>query len=176
MLKMIFALGAQSLIPYPWAEAEASLTTSHHLGNLSLYNEHTGESISIRYFNKRHGLDRKACHRLNHFFRCTYDGTVHPIDPKLFLLLDTVHCILKAERRPFHLVSGYRSPSYNRLLCCEDANVAHHSYHMKGMAADVYMDGATLRDIERVAKRLKVGGVGNYSDFVHLDVGPVRTW
>ena len=47
---------------------------------------------------------------------------------------------------------------------------------MKGMAADVYIEGVALRDIERAAKRLKIGGVGTYSDFVHLDVGLGYTW
>ena len=32
-----------------------------------------------------------------------------------------------------------------------------------------------LRHIERAAKRLKIGGAGACSDFVHLDVGLVRT-
>lgn len=176
MLKMILALGAQGLIGLTWAEAEASLSTRQHLGNLRAHNEHTGESLDIHYLNKRGGLDKKACHRLNQFFRCHYDGSVHLIDPRLFLLLDTVHCLLRAKGRPLILVSGYRSPSYNRLLCCENSNVAHHSYHVKGMAADIHIEGVAPLNIERVAKRLNVGGVGGYSNFVHLDVGPVRTW
>jgi uncharacterized protein YcbK (DUF882 family) len=94
----------------------------------------------------------------------------------LFLLLDIIRCQLRAKERPYCLVSGYRSPAYNRMLCCEDARVAHHSYHLKGMAADITLEGVSKRDILKLAKHLRLGGVGKYDDFVHLDVGPWRTW
>lgn len=176
ILKFMLALGAQSLIALPWADALAGKKAGKRLGNLNLHNEHTGESLNIHYLNKAGGFDKRACHRLNAFFRCHYDGSIHPIDPRLFLLLDSVHCLLKTKGTPCRLISGYRSPAYNRLLCCEDACVATNSYHMKGMAADIYIDGVSPAKIERAARRLKIGGVGCYADFVHLDVGPVRTW
>ena len=177
ILKLLIAFGAPNLVALPWAtDAPASIKPGRRLGNLSFHNEHTGESLNVRYLNERGGFDKKVWRRLNGFFRCHYDGSIHPIDPGLFLFLDAVHCLLKARGRPFRLVSGYRSPAYNRLLCCEDPCVATNSYHVKGMAADVTIDGFSPSDIERAAKRLKIGGVGTYSDFVHLDVGPVRTW
>lgn len=54
--------------------------------------------------------------------------------------------------------------------------MARHSYHVRGMAADIWVEGVDLRDIAKVAKHLKAGGVGRYADFVHIDVGPVRNW
>ena len=177
ILKWMVAVGVQSLVPLSLDDVQASIKkTGRRLGKLSLHNEHTGESLYVDYLSETGSLDRKVCHRLNGFFRCHYDGSIRPIDPRLFLFLDAVHCLLKARGKPFRLVSGYRSPAYNRMLCSEDPCVATNSYHVKGMAADVYMDGLAPRDIERAARRLKIGGVGIYSDFVHLDVGPVRTW
>ncbi len=176
ILKAICALGVQSLIPFPWSKAEASLRKDPQLGRLHLYNEHTGERLNVCYLGSGRSFDEKSYHELTHFFRCTYDGTIHPIDPMLFVLLDAVQCLLNVQGRPYRLLSGYRSPAYNRLLRGEESGVARHSYHTKGMAADVSIEGVALRDIERAAKRLKLGGVGSYSDFVHLDVGPLRTW
>jgi uncharacterized protein YcbK (DUF882 family) len=44
------------------------------------------------------------------------------------------------------------------------------------MAADVALEGVNLNDLHRMGLRLEKGGVGKYSNFVHLDVGPVRSW
>jgi uncharacterized protein YcbK (DUF882 family) len=83
---------------------------------------------------------------------------------------------LGANERPFLLYSGYRSKNYNKLLKASDAEVAKNSYHMKGTAADISIDGVSLKHLRRAAESLKCGGVGDYDDFVHLDVGPVRCW
>jgi uncharacterized protein YcbK (DUF882 family) len=48
---------------------------------------------------------------------------------------------------------------------------------MKGMAADVRIPGRSLSQLRKAALLLKAGGVGYYhSQFVHVDVGRVRTW
>lgn len=172
---MMLLLGAHSLIPLVDPKAEASLIESSHTGKLSFHNEHTGESLNIQYLDNG-SFDKDACQELDRFFRCHYDGRMRPIDPRLFLLLDTVRCRLGATSKTYRLLSGYRSPAYNRLLCREESGVAHNSYHMKGMAADICIEGVRLHDVEKVARRLRIGGVGKYSNFVHLDVGPVRTW
>jgi uncharacterized protein YcbK (DUF882 family) len=49
---------------------------------------------------------------------------------------------------------------------------------MAGKAIDIRVPGIKLRDLYRAAIDLRGGGVGIYpgSDFVHVDVGRVRTW
>ena len=49
---------------------------------------------------------------------------------------------------------------------------------MDGKAIDVRLPGVALADLRRAGLMLKGGGVGYYpeSNFVHLDVGRVRTW
>jgi uncharacterized protein YcbK (DUF882 family) len=48
---------------------------------------------------------------------------------------------------------------------------------MKGMAADVRIPGRSLSNLRNAALSLKAGGVGYYpGQFVHVDVGRVRTW
>jgi uncharacterized protein YcbK (DUF882 family) len=49
---------------------------------------------------------------------------------------------------------------------------------MRGMAIDIRLQGCELKNLQRAALALKAGGVGYYpsSDFIHVDVGPVRSW
>lgn len=145
-------------------------------GELALRNAHTGESIHLRYLDPKGQLDGPACRQLSHFFRCHLTGREVRIEPRLFLLLDALRKGLRADGEPFFLYSGYRSPAYNRLLAKRDGHVARNSFHTKGMAADVALSGVPMGELERFARSLGVGGVGRYSEFVHLDIGPVRHW
>ena len=49
---------------------------------------------------------------------------------------------------------------------------------MRGMASDIRAERVDLDRLHKAAKALKAGGVGKYvkSNFVHVDVGPVRYW
>ena len=143
---------------------------------LSFENLHTGERLSVLYRNAS-GYDPVALLEIDHLLRDHRTGTTHPIDAKL---LDLLHEVQHALHRPgrFLVVSGYRSPRTNRALREEGRNVALHSLHMLGKAVDVRLDGITTRSLRQAAIGLRRGGVGYYpsSDFVHLDVGSVRTW
>lgn len=147
-----------------------------YTGQLYLVRRDTRETLRIRYLNSKGQMDPTAWKRLNSFFRCIQTGKETVISPSLFLLLDGVHRRLEARERPFVLYSGYRSPSYNRVLSRLDRHVARNSYHMKGMAADVALNSIRLSEIREAARDFCGGGIGRYSDFIHLDVGPVRSW
>jgi uncharacterized protein YcbK (DUF882 family) len=176
LIKLIL-LGIQTAMVLPPDIAEARNTLGKHLsGKLFLLNKQTEESLKIQYLDRSGKIDQQACCRLNQFFRCPYSKETAKINPKLFVLLDSVKTQLKPGERPFLLYSGYRSKQYNRLLKGDDSEVAKNSYHIKGMAADISIDGIATREIKRIAKSLRAGGVGSYDEFVHLDVGPVRSW
>ena len=176
ILKMTL-LGAQLFIPFREAMAEA-LTFNEKLlsGRLSFFNRHEEESLAVQYLGPGQELDPNALEQLDYFFRCRHTNEVRQIDPRLFLLLDTVRYRLGARERPFQLYSGYRSPGYNRILKKGDRDAARKCFHTQGMAADISLDGVSHSDFIRTAKSLKAGGVGVYDDFLHLDVGPVRSW
>lgn len=145
-------------------------------GRLNLFHAHTNESLKLRYLDRRGNFDSGALDALDHLFRCHYNDKVYPIAPQLYVLLDTVRTKLGATNRPYRLYSGYRSPEYNAHLRKHTRGVAKQSYHLKGMAADVALEGIKLNDLHRMGLRLEKGGVGKYSKFVHLDVGPIRHW
>jgi uncharacterized protein YcbK (DUF882 family) len=56
--------------------------------------------------------------------------------------------------------------------------VAKDSLHMKGQAVDVRFYGMELAEAHQIALDMQAGGVGYYphQDFMHLDVGRVRSW
>ena len=79
---------------------------------------------------------------------------------------------------PFGIISGFRSESTNQMLNATSEGVATNSLHTYGMAIDIRMEGLAGEGIWRQAVELGMGGAGLYrsSDFVHLDVGPIRSW
>jgi len=80
--------------------------------------------------------------------------------------------------RPFEIISGYRSPATNAMLGKKSSGVARKSFHMQGKAIDVRLPRCELKNLHQAALSLQAGGVGYYpaSDFIHVDVGPVRRW
>gem|GEM_PF-1559659 len=168
--------GMRKALPFPQEQARQGVTKNLYSGRLSFLNVHSREFLTVQYINRKGLFDPNACRKLYHLFRCRITGREVPIHPELFLLLDAVRHNLGARERPYLLFSGYRTPAYNRFLARRDCHVAKNSFHIKGMAADVALEGVRLADIARMAKRLSLGGVGKYGDFVHLDVGPVRCW
>ncbi len=143
---------------------------------LAFHNTHTGDQLNLTYFEQgRYITD--ALQEINHLFRDYHDGTVHPIDPALLdQLYDLKHTL--EVRKPFHIVSGYRSPATNADLRKHSDGVAKNSLHMEGRAIDIRIEGLDTRRIRNAALAMQRGGVGYYekSDFVHLDTGSVRTW
>jgi len=143
---------------------------------LALHNTHTGDQLKLTYFEQGRYI-KDALHEINHLFRDYHDGTVHPIDPALLdQLYDLKHTL--EVRKPFHIVSGYRSPATNADLRKHSDGVAKNSLHMEGRAIDIRIEGLDTRRIRNAALAMQRGGVGYYerSDFVHLDTGTVRTW
>lgn len=143
---------------------------------LAFHNTHTGDQLNLTYFEQgRYITD--ALHEINHLFRDYHDGSVHPIDPALLDQLYDLKHILEV-RKPFHIVSGYRSPATNADLRKHSDGVAKNSLHMEGRAIDIRIEGLDTRRIRNAALAMQRGGVGYYarSNFVHLDTGSVRTW
>jgi len=144
--------------------------------NLAFFNTHTGESAALEYC--RSGcLVTPSLEKINHILRDHRTGETHEIDVRLLDLLHALSGKTSAEE-PFHIISGFRSPQTNALLRAHSRGVAAKSLHLVGQAIDIRLPGFKLRDLYRAAVALRGGGVGIYpeSDFIHVDVGRVRTW
>lgn len=143
---------------------------------LSFVHTHTHERLTVPYFADGAYLPEELA-RLDTFLRDHRTGDEHPIDPALFDILNDLR-LATGTRRPFQVISGYRSPRTNSMLREGSRGVAPGSLHLQGRAIDVRLDdvgSATLRD---AAVELRRGGVGYYRgpDFVHVDTGRVRRW
>ncbi|CAK0774515.1 zinc D-Ala-D-Ala carboxypeptidase [Gammaproteobacteria bacterium] len=144
--------------------------------NLHLYNIHTDETVNTVYWADGHYL-AAGLRELNNLMRDHYTGDIVNIDPRLFDLLYTL-CGRIEYGKPFHILSGYRCPATNSMLREQGGIVASHSLHMDGMAVDLRTPGLHTNYLRKAAMDIQYGGVGYYpySDFVHVDTGPVRHW
>jgi uncharacterized protein YcbK (DUF882 family) len=146
---------------------------------LSLFHTHTGERLQIAYCCD--GVYQpEALAQLNHLLRDFRVDQEKAIDPKLFDLLHELAGTLETDR-PYHVISGYRSPETNAKLRERGgvhSGVANSSLHMVGKAIDIRLPGVKLDHLRSAAAALKLGGVGFYpsSNFVHVDTGRVRYW
>jgi uncharacterized protein YcbK (DUF882 family) len=143
---------------------------------LSLFNIHTAESLAIAYCLSGSILAASLA-KIDYILRDLRSGEVKPIDVRLLDLLNALAQKIGLDQ-PFHVISGYRSERTNTLLRQRLRGVARHSYHVLGQAIDIRIPGLTVAELFKAAVSLQAGGVGRYprSNFVHVDVGPIRTW
>jgi uncharacterized protein YcbK (DUF882 family) len=146
---------------------------------LSFFNTHTGETLTSLYCcGDRY--QPAALAKINHILRDHRANEVKEIDLHLLDLLYKLGGELQTSK-PYHVISGYRSPATNTLLRTKGGahtGVASKSLHLVGKAIDIRIPDVPLGELRRAAVSLKGGGVGYYPDlnFVHVDVGRVRYW
>ena len=158
---------------------DMTLLSGANVYHLRLHHLHTGESIDVVY---RVGnlYIPTAIDQLNHFLRDHRTDAVSSYDPREF---DLLHNLLSKLDRPngvIDIVCGYRTPWSNAFLRRNSAatGVAEHSQHMEAKAIDIRIPGVSTAKLRDTALSLDAGGVGYYprSQFVHVDVGPIREW
>ena len=164
------ALPVLALAPHSFAEATAGPRV------LDFSHLHTGERLEVEYFSGGTYVP-DALRAIDQLLRDFRTGDVHRIEPGL---LDLLHQLASAtdSRRPFEVISGYRSPATNQMLRSRSEGVAARSLHMQGQAIDIRLGDVSLVDLRGAALAAQRGGVGFYraSNFVHVDVGRVRSW
>ena len=150
------------------------------LGNndrtLSFVNTHTQESLQACYF-KSGSFCSDSLAQIDHILRDHRTGDIKRMDRKLLDLLYVLRRRLHTDR-PFHIISGYRSPATNEMLRQKSGGIAKNSLHLHGKAVDIRVPHTPLKHLYKTARGLKAGGVGYYaaSNFVHVDIGRVRYW
>ena len=167
-------VGASALTFLP--RAVMAKTTAVDSRTLGFFNTHTNEILKATYW-QNGAYDRGAVTDLNYILRDYRSGDVFSMDLKLFDLLVDLHR-RSDSKKPFEIISGYRSPVTNAKLAAASNGVAKHSMHMDGKAIDIRLRDVQLADLRLDALAMKAGGVGYYpkSDFVHVDTGRVRHW
>ena len=149
---------------------------SHRERSLSFYNTHTDERLKTCYWAEDEYLP-EGLQEINTILRDHRTGDIQDMDRGLLDLLYLLQTKVESKQT-FQIISGYRSPKTNAMLSKKSGAVAKRSYHMQGMAIDIRLNGCDLKQLHKAALSLKAGGVGYYpsSDFIHVDVGRVRSW
>lgn len=171
-------LGALSLagMMLPMSAFASLLERSPAERRLAFYNTHTGESLNTVYWAAGDFVP-EGLQGIDHILRDFRANEVAAMDRGLLDLLYVLQGQLGA-RKPFQIISGYRSPNTNAVLRSQSGGVARHSLHMDAKAIDIRLPGVELARLRDAALSLQAGGVGYYqgSNFVHVDVGRVRHW
>ena len=146
---------------------------------LSFYNTHTAEQVSTPYWIDGE-YNAEGLKDLRWLLRDHRVGKAHDIDKQLFDVIYALQQKIGAGKpgKPFHVISCYRSPQTNAKLRSKSGGVAKKSLHMQGKAIDIRLPRYDTRELRKAALSLNAGGVGYYerSNFIHLDVGRVRSW
>ncbi|OQX06799.1 MAG: hypothetical protein BWK76_25690 [Desulfobulbaceae bacterium A2] len=145
--------------------------------SLHLYNIHTGEQAQVPFRDEDGRHIRQGLDQLNWLLRCHYTNEQHPIDLHTLDFLKLVDNEMGGDNE-IHVISGYRSPNYNKRLLERGHKVAKGSLHLSGRALDIRIPGTDLASLQQTALSLRLGGVGYYpaDNFVHIDSGAFRTW
>ncbi|HET9263509.1 MAG TPA: DUF882 domain-containing protein [Vicinamibacterales bacterium] len=175
------AATAAALIPSRAMAATAARAASPGRAErvISFFNTHTGERLKTAYCLGGE-YEPESLEAINFILRDFRANEIKPIDPGLLDLLHELGGTLETDR-PFHIISGYRSPHTNAMLRARGgatSGVASGSLHQVGKAIDIRLPGINLDHLRAAARSLKLGGVGYYpsSNFVHVDTGRVRFW
>ena len=120
-----------------------------------------------------------ALDTLSQFLRDSHNQEVGAYDPREFDVLHTMLAKVGKSTGVINILSGYRTQATNDALRESGAtNAAEHSQHIEAKAIDIRVPGVSATLLRDAALSLGAGGVGYYpkSQFVHVDVGPVRQW
>jgi uncharacterized protein YcbK (DUF882 family) len=171
---MNVALPGVGLLP----DEEEEIPTEGEKYELKLVRAYTGEVLSVVY---RIGdtYIPDALEKLNDFLRDSHNQEVSVYDPRTFDVLHTMLAKLGKTDSAINILSAYRTQETNDMLReSGTTNAALHSQHIEAKALDIRVPGVTAPVLRDVALSLDAGGVGYYpkSQFVHVDVGPVRQW
>jgi hypothetical protein len=87
--------------------------------------------------------------------------------------MDKLQALRDRLGKPLIVNSGYRSPTHNRAV-----GGAPRSKHMEGTAFDISMANHDPVAFETAAREVGLLGFGFYprSNFMHVDLGPARSW
>lgn len=96
-------------------------------------------------------------------FACKDGSQIVFVDDYLVSILD----ILRNQvGKPVRITSGYRTPTRNK-----EVDGAKYSYHMRGQAADIRIEGMTTKEIANKLNKIIPFGCGIivYNTWVHID-------
>lgn len=118
---------------------------------------------------KSYIMDTDASEKVGKYFKvkefaCKDGSQAVFIDDYMCIILDILRSKLG---KPIIVTSGYRTPWWNA-----KCGGAKYSYHMRGMAADIRVDGMKTKELAKKLDEIVPNGCGIivYNSWVHFDV------
>jgi len=174
---LLRAFAATALVAAPtYSNAAGFLRGAGDIRRLKMYSRRTGESLDVIYWIEGDYI-KDALTEVNWFMRDWRRDQSRAIDTRTVDIIAATQQLVDTST-PFLLLSGYRTAETNALLRKRSRSVAKKSLHINGQAADLRMQGKSVRQVARAAASCAAGGVGRYSrsNFVHIDCGEKRLW
>lgn len=159
----VLALGcgsARELIGTALAAAEDSVP-------LRLYNQNTRENYDIQLFIGSE-WNPNALILCDWLMRDHRQQQMVNCDRKLYATLYVIQRYFSQQGR-INIHSGFRTEATNNLLREKGYGAAPNSQHLLAKAVDFSIPGVDLKQVARAAWNLKLGGIGLYDSFVHVD-------
>jgi len=174
---LLRAFAATALVAAPtYSNAAGFLRGAGDIRRLKMYSRRTGESLDVIYWIEGDYI-KDALTEVNWFMRDWRRDQSRAIDTRTVDIIAATQQLVDTST-PFLMLSGYRTAETNALLRKRSRSVAKKSLHINGQAADLRMQGKSVRQVARAAASCAAGGVGRYSrsNFVHIDCGEKRLW
>lgn len=124
--------------------------------------------MTIKTFSKRIDGNKKLSTNFKvKEFACKDGSDKVLVDTDLVELLQKIRDFFK---KPVKINSAYRTKTHNKKV-----GGTTNSYHLVGMASDIRIDGVNPILVALYAESLNAGGIGVYSNFVHVDTRKNKT-
>ena len=134
-------------------------------GHVELFGLASKEEVALDIFNPDGSFNVDQLHAADHMLRCKRTDTEKPIDPRLIVVLSHIY---DHFHKRLEIVSGYRNQRKQT------------SFHFKGSASDIRIEGIAPKKIVQFASTLDTGGMGiglyPRAQFVHVDVRPLPSY
>ena len=128
-------------------------------GDLWLYSPNFREEVRVNIYDASGGFDEEALAELDKIFRCKRTGEQRAVDPRLYESVSVIQDHFRGKR--IELVSGFRFQEKET------------SRHYHASAADMRIEGISIRELYDFAESLDTGGMGigiyPRSGFIHVD-------
>jgi len=128
-------------------------------GDLWLYSPNFREEVRVNIYDASGGFNEEALAELDGIFRCKRTGERRAVDPRLYQTVSVIQDHFGGKR--IELVSGFRFQEKET------------SRHYHASAADMRIEGISIRELYDFAESLDTGGMGigiyPRSGFVHVD-------
>lgn len=121
------------------------------------------ETATVKTYTTKEANEKITPHMRVKEFACKDGSAIIFVDNYMVQILEMVRTKIG---KPIIITSGYRTPAHNAKV-----GGAEYSYHMRGMAVDIRVDGVTPQKLAKVIDNIvpDACGIIVYNNWVHFD-------